>query len=81
MNYEKPQLEVIMYDMDVFMATSFASSPFATSGLNDCKAVTWSGRNSLDGGYPLIDCRDVTFGNGNHKNDQLYSVPCKTYMP
>ncbi len=82
MKYEKLQLEVIMYDTDMFMATSFMSSEFATSGLKDCQAVTWAGRYSAEPEkWPLIDCRAVTFGNGNYKDDQLYSVPCKTYMP
>ena len=80
MKYEKPVVEVVRFDNhEVFMTGSISHAEVLSSGLKECYSVTWAGRTSNQGNYPLIDCRDVVFGNGVRKNDQVYSVPCITY--
>ena len=90
MKYEKPTVEIISFDnQEVFMTASgegggggggITHADVVASGLRECYSVAWAGRYSLENtSWPIIDCKDVVFGNGNRKNDRTYSVPCKTY--
>ena len=84
MTYQKPQAEIIKFDFDGFMTASaiyngITPEEVATSGLGGCFVVSWNATNSNAGGYPMINCGDVVFGNGTRKNDRVYSIPCKTY--
>ena len=81
MKYEKPQMEIIKFDeYEIFMAASLNAEELGKVGLRGCKSVTWSGRYSNENpNWPIVDCRGVTFGNGKYKDDQTYSVPCKSF--
>ena len=91
MKYEKPTAEVVEFEGMSFMASSGIScfavhggsmtdAEVASSGLSQCGQVSWNGTYSNENpAWPLINCSAVTFGNGTYKNDQVYTIPCKTY--